>query len=217
MKNHILKTIGLVLALMLMLCTFTSVATIDKQDEGGLQDTYFKSFWVADKVAFPSERKIYIGQVDAAFSSSWLTEFESETSPAYREAIKNSYGKAMHEQLRKHLSKSGWIVVSQPIENCLILRAKLDDIYIVAPQAGVIKNSLVSYIGKSNLKIELIGTDANTILKIEDGRVVEGLGTAYIETNRAVNYSRFKKLMMHWADAIIPYVDLLADIAEGKD
>lgn len=203
--------------LVCLLFSAPSLAIVDKENDGGLHDTYFKSFWVADKISFPSEKKIYVAQVEVAFSSAWLTEFEPETTPAYRERIKSSYGKEMHSQLTEHLSRAGWIVVSEPDENSLTMRAKLDDIYIVAPQTGVFKNSLVSYIGKSDLKIELIGTDANTILKVEDGRVVEGLGNAFIETNRAVNYSRFKKLMVHWANVITPYLDLIADIAEAKD
>lgn len=175
-----------------------------------LEGTPFKTFKVADDAKIPSSRMIYISQVDATFSQNWLNKFNSKTSRSYRSKTLDDFSEALRSHLVEKLTETGWKVVDTPQEGALIVDAMLRDIHINGPQQINLQHSLVTFIGYSN--IELLIKDANekVILQIEDQRIASAQFSDLIETNSALNFSRFNKLFKAWASDLTMLMNIVS-------
>ncbi|MDU0352664.1 hypothetical protein RS130_00910 [Paraglaciecola aquimarina] len=177
-----------------------------------IQNPHFDVLRIAEKASIPSSKKIYVSPVEANFSRSWEREFKGVTTKAYRKRVIRDYSQALEERIKQQLKTSGWQVFESPEEGILMLSAKITDLYIYGPQKLSREHTLVKQIGQSSLDLVLQGTDSLTILEIQDIGIAGGIGNHFIETDNAINFSRFDRLMQAWATHFVSYADMLIKV-----
>ncbi|WP_371195097.1 hypothetical protein [Glaciecola sp. SC05] len=201
---------------MLLACLmfFSNVAfSSDKNEQNLLQSmagTPFDSFKVADNAAISASKKIYIEKVDASFSKDWLTKFTSKTSRNYRNTTLQQYADSFRTHLIEELNSAGWEVVNAPYDGVLVASAVLSNIHISGPQQIGTQHSLITEFGFSHIEFDLKGGNKRSILQIQDRRSVATSSGTLIETNRALNFSKFSHLFKGWANDITVFINLIS-------
>ncbi|MGJ8679598.1 hypothetical protein [Paraglaciecola sp.] len=169
---------------------------------------HFDAFYIAQRAALPTSRKVSIAEVTVSFDSDWLFKFKGSTTSKYRKRIVKEYSQMLKKQIASKLSRSGWQVVDNDGSAVLSVKAHLKDLYIEGPEKINREHQLVRNIGQSTIVIEVKGVDDNPIFLIEDRRSTGGLSSNFIETDRAMNFSWFNKLVGNWATIFVAYLDM---------
>ncbi len=178
---------------------------------------HFISFAIAQHAALPKSKKISIDDIAVSFDKEWLFKFKGKTSSKYRSNIINNYQQMLRQQIEAKLVNAGWQIVDKNSGEGLSVKAQLKDLYIEGPESLKREHVLVRTIGKSSIVIELIGVDNNPIFLIEDSRYTGSISGNLIETDRAMNYSWFNKLMGSWATNFVEYLDMSTpELGEAK-
>ncbi|MCF2948615.1 hypothetical protein L0668_10900 [Paraglaciecola aquimarina] len=208
------KVIKLTLAILFLglgTISHVSIAKLNTQSLELIESPHFDIFRIAEVANLPTSRKIYVSHIDADFDSAWLKEFRSKTTKTYRNRVLRDYSRTLEDQIKQKLIKSGWSVFDEPEEGILVLKTKLTDLYIFGPQVITREHVLVTQIGQSSVTFSLEGTDRHTIFEGEDKGIAGGIQNHFIETNEAINFSRFNRLMTLWATNIVYYADTIID------
>ena len=182
-----------------------------------VEGTSFDVFKISDNIAFPASKKIYIEDVKASFSKEWMSKFKSKTTKRYREQTLHDYAQAFHEQLTNKLSSAGWNITDKPEETAMRVSAGLTDIEINAPDLLLISNSLVLYIGSSSLELSILDANEQAMLYIQHEDAVSSISNSFIETDNAMNFSRFNKLFSAWANNFTVFFDMVSELTPEQN
>lgn len=201
----LLSTIGL------MTYSGALFAVIDDSSLESIEGTSFDTFKVADGIKFPASRKVYIEIVEASFSKDWIKEFKTKTSRRYRDKTLQKYAETFRSHLGNKLANSGWILLSEPEEGAMKITAKLSNVHINGPSSVDMMNALVLNIGRSGIELIIRDADNNPALHIQDYGLAGSPSDSLIETNKAMNFVGFNKLLYGWANNVTVYLNLIAE------
>ncbi|WP_395344984.1 hypothetical protein PN836_009355 [Ningiella sp. W23] len=191
----------------------------DNQDEDwlkALKSDSFDSFMVADSVALPSSKKIFIEDVSVSFDKMWLRKFRNETGKRYQQRIQQRYALMLREHLEESLTAARWTLSNGPQQDALTLSAQFKDLDITGPQQSVKQHMLVRSVGKASIFLEVKGTDGKAFFTLEDRGDAGGLSGQLFETDPAMNYSMFSKLADTWASNFVAYLNITTETVMGQ-
>lgn len=192
-------------------------SAFDAHNENGLmlvESQHFDKVLVADSAKLPSSNKIFIEFTQASFSKEWLDKFKFSTNKRYRESTLERYADMLADNIRNNLTSAGWVVINEPQDDALSLVAHLKDLYITAPDTGILRHALVNNAGKSSIQLEVKGIDNKLFLSVEDSGRAGNLSGNLFETERSMNYSMFRKLTNKWAKNFSAYLNITVDVAK---
>lgn len=75
---------------------------------------------------------------------------------------------------------------------------------------------LVKNIGQSSIVIVVNDVDNQPMFVIEDKRNAGGLANNFIETDNAINFTWFNKLVENWVSTFVVYLDMSTSEISGK-
>jgi hypothetical protein len=177
----------------------------------------FTELLVAPNFKLPLSRKIYVADAKVDFADIWMTRFRASTSSSYRKQIVDKYGETFVDELKGALVKSGWEVSETQSADSLVLKPRLLDIYIAAPDTPGIKQTIVKRVGQGAIELVFETPDAQPFMKITDYRnTPDSPGSPFV-ANQATNFYYFKLLMTNWSERTIQYLDELMNIVESKN
>jgi hypothetical protein len=177
-----------------------------------LEGTSFNVFEIADTLSFPSSKKIYIEPVEANFSSNWMREFKTKTSSGYRDSTLDRYAESLQTHIGEKLAGTGWTIVNTPEDSAIRISAKVLDLTINAPEITNTVNALVLNMGAARLELAVFDANNTLGLRIEDARVAGSPSDSYIETNRALNFTRFDKMFGGWANDTVIFLNIISEL-----
>ncbi len=210
-SDRMFNSLICVLFICITIISYTSYAQPNTKALELISNPHFDVLRIADSALIPSSRKIYIGDIGASFSSSWIKEFKGQTTSRYRNQILDEYSQALKNNIKQKLLLSGWQVFEQAEPGTLILKAKLTDLYIYGPQKQTREHILVKTIGQSTVSFIVEGIDQQAIMEMQDHRVAGSASNHFIEVDKGINYSRFNSLMQAWATHLVMYVDSVVE------
>jgi hypothetical protein len=136
----------------------------------------------------------------------------AQTSRHYREKTATEYAEAFRKQLKKKLNDSGWDVIDIPEESAMTIKATLFDLNINAPDIGVISHPLVLYIGSSSFELSILDANNQLALFISHNGTASSISSSFVETDNAMNFSRFNKLFNGWANNFAVYLNIVSEL-----
>ncbi|WGO99981.1 DUF3313 family protein [Saccharophagus degradans] len=173
---------------------------------------FFDKFSVAENVALPNAKKVFIEPITVSFDKRWLRDNRTEVSERYKEATKERYRKLLRDQLVKALEKNERFEVVETAEAAdITLAPEILSLNIFGPDDGF-KKTYVYTAGYAALDLDIYNTKTNKLIaEVYDRRETDYTDFTRTElATRATNYRYFKRLMGKWSSNIAEQLDAFA-------
>ena len=172
-----------------------------------IESAAFNRVLVSESASLPARRQIFVAPAATEFAPVWLERFGGETSAGFRSTVLTNYGAAFTQSLQQALADAGWTIAPRGAPDAITLRPRLFDIYILAPNAGVGKETLVAIAGQAGMELTFEDLQGRTFLQLEDHRYTRSPDTGAILANRSTNFYYFKQLMQDWSQTSASYLN----------
>lgn len=176
----------------------------------------FDEFYVASSVKLPLTKKIFIADAPVEFSERWLKDFNNMAGSHYQKMIIKKYGEALKETLTDALVDTGWEVVETAGENTLLLKPKLYELNIYAPNGSSLKQVIVRNVGRAIVELDFQTPGGESFMKIVDLRATQDTIGSPIVANRTNNLRYFKLMMNEWSEDAVKYLDQVMKVVESE-
>lgn len=176
----------------------------------------FDEFYIASSLKLPLTKKVYIADAPVEFSEKWLKDFNHTAGANYQEMIIRKYGEALKETLTDALVDAGWEVTKTAGENTLLLKPKLYELNIYAPNGSSLKQIIVRNVGRAVMELDFQTPGGESFMKIVDFRGTQDTIGSPIVANRSNNFRYFKLMMGEWSEDAVKYLDQVMKVVEGE-
>lgn len=169
---------------------------------------------IGERFDLPLSRKIYIDELQFDFSAAWLLEFNSRIPTTYKKRISHSYGQRLIKIFKKELVNFGWEIMDKADASTVVVRPRIFDLYVSAPDTVGITHTIVKRIGTAGIELTFSTPTGQPFIKIIDHRMTANKSSLF--ANRAINYRYFGKLMDIWSTSSVQYLERIMEFAKNQ-